>query len=108
MIKVTERCREDKPPDDWEYFRGYKPKPPPCTGLARMARDLCSFWGTCRNCRLNNHRLVRCGYFERAVLPADKRTAEKYASALDVLLEPARHGKLRVAHSDAYKITEAA
>lgn len=70
---------------------------PPCTGLATLARKHCSYWPICRNCRLNNHRRIRCGYFERSVLPGlNRKTAERYARALGVALEPAGHGKVRV------------
>ena len=57
-----------------------------CSGLAILARKYCANFGLiCKNCRLNNHRKKRCGYFERAVLPGTPaEDAERYASQMDV------------------------
>jgi hypothetical protein len=72
-----------------------------CTGLAVIARRHCANWGICQNCRLCSHRVERCGYFERAVLPGlSREDAERYAAALAVRLENARHGASRVAAAD--------
>ena len=73
-----------------------------CSGLAILARKYCANFGLiCKNCRLNNHRKKRCGYFERAVLQGmEIKDAEKYVEKFDLASEYIR-GRVRVAAEHA-------
>lgn len=111
--RVIDRTGQPPAASDAEWFRHRKESKPKCTGLAVLARRHCATWGICRNCRLCNHRLQRCGYFERAVLPGlDREDAESYGAALGVSLENTRHSRARVADRDiipdAVELTHAA
>lgn len=101
-VHVLDRTRQQSPVSDAEWFKYREESKPKCTGLAILARKHCANFGDiCKNCRLCTHRMVRCGYFERAVLPGlDRKEAEKYANRLDVALKEAKHGKVRVARWD--------
>ena len=57
-------------------------------GLAKIAKKYCANFGMiCKNCRLNSHRKIRCGYFEREVLPGiPAEEAERYSAQMDVTL----------------------
>jgi len=84
-------------------------KTPSHSGLASLARTHCANFGlVCKNCRLCVHRHIRCGYFERAVLPGlSIKQAERYASGLDVALENLGRQNRKVASWDRLEIPDA-
>ena len=102
MIKVIDKTGCSTRTTEKEWFFLNKEKTPPCSGLATIARRECANFGIiCKNCRLCNHRRMRCDYFERAVLPGlSIKDAERYASGLDVALEKRGLSRRKVASWD--------
>lgn len=103
MRKIHIIDRTEQPPaiGDAEWFKHREESKPKCTGLSVLARRHCATWGICGNCRLCSHRLQRCAYFERCVLPGmDAGDAEHYATKLDVALEGIGCKRRRVASWD--------